>query len=210
MLEQVKPLVKLIGHHEARGDYNTIWGGIRSADYFKLPLVQMTVAQVLAWQDSIDSRYRSEAVGLFQILEDTLRDNHAAFGVKLTDLFNKDTQDKMGLGLMRRRGLDKFLAGKITAEDFGQQLSMEWASLPCTIKDKRGRAASGQSYYAGDGLNKSGCSLTEFMAAILATKALTPKRVDDENQTISDIKPGFSLGALIERLIAMLFSSKRP
>ena len=206
MLEHVKPLVTLIGQHEARGDYNTIWGGIRKSDYPKLPLVQMTVAQVLAWQDSIDSRYRSEAAGLFQILEDTLRDSYAAFGVKLTDLFNKVTQDKMALGLMRRRGLDKYLAGKSTAAQFGQNLSMEWASMPCTIKDKRGRAATGQSYYAGDGLNKSGVSLKDFLAVIESIKG--PAVTAPTQAEVPADKPDFSLGALIERILAFLFPNK--
>lgn len=175
MLEQIEPLLSLIGKLEGRNDYNTIWGGVAAKDYPRKLFSQMTVREVLAWQDSIDSRYKSEAAGKYQILEDTLREIMKPAGVSLDDLFNGPTQDKLALCLLRRRGLDKYLAGTITANEFGQQLSMEWASLPCTIRDKRGRYAGGQSFYAGDGLNKSGVNLEAFIATI---KKIKPERVE--------------------------------
>lgn len=68
------------------------------------------------------------------------------------------------------RGLGEYLAGTLSATQFAQRLSMEWASLPCTIVDKRGRPATGQSYYAGDGLNKSHVTIPALMAAVRAVK----------------------------------------
>lgn len=168
MLELARPLLAFIGKHESGNNYNSIWGGIRKSDYPPVPLVEMNVAQILAWQDRIDSRYMSEAAGCYQILEDTLRGLMASADVRGYDLYNVATQDKLGLALLVRRGLHSYLDKKMTPEQFGQSLSMEWASLPCMIKDKYGRAAVGQSYYANDGLNKSGTSKAELLAIIKA------------------------------------------
>ena len=60
----------------------------------------MTVREVLAWQDSIDPKYRSEAAGKYQIMEDTLRDEVGKGSVSLNDVFNASTQDRLGVALL--------------------------------------------------------------------------------------------------------------
>ena len=70
----VQKLLDFIAEHESEttarklgiSAYNVVWGGINKADHPPRPLVEMTIGQVLAWQDSIDPRYRSEAVKNFQ------------------------------------------------------------------------------------------------------------------------------------------------
>ena len=86
-------------------------------------------------------------------------------------------QDKLALVLLKRRGLDKYLAGVISADDFANSLAREWASLPLVSGPKKGRSA-----YAGDGLNKSHVSVDAFMGAVHAVKsapALSPNPVAD-------------------------------
>ena len=161
----VKPLLDFIAGPESGGDYGVVWGRIKPADRPKRPLVSMTIAEVLAWQESIDARYQSEAAGRYQIMEDTLRPLPAAAGLKMYDLFNEANQDALATVLLRRRGLDKFLAGQISAEEFANNLAREWASLPVVTGPKAGR-----SFYAGDGLNKSHVSVDEFLAAVRAVK----------------------------------------
>jgi muramidase (phage lysozyme) len=161
----VKPLLDFIAKPESGGDYNVVWGRIKPADRPKRPIVSMTIAEVLAWQESIDARYQSEAAGRYQIMEDTLRPLPAAAGLKMYDLFNEANQDALATVLLRRRGLDKFLAGQISAEEFANNLAREWASLPVVTGPKAGR-----SFYAGDGLNKSHVSVEEFLAAVRAVK----------------------------------------
>ena len=165
----VKPLLDFIAKPESGGDYNVVWGRIKPADRPKRPLVTMTIAEVLAWQESIDARYQSEAAGRYQIMEDTLRPLPPAAGLLPSDLFNEANQDALATVLLRRRGLDKFLAGKISAEEFANNLAREWASLPVVTGPKAGR-----SYYAGDGLNKSHVSVSAFLAAVRAVKAEPP------------------------------------
>lgn len=153
-----RQLLRVIGNAEAPQGYNQVYGGIRRSDYPSRPITQMTVAEVLAWQDSIDAKYMSEASGRYQIMEDTLRDYLVARGhVKMSDRFDAATQDRCAVVLMERRGLSRFKSGRIGVEEFGKRLAQEWASLP-VLKRTRGKKRQverGQSYYAGDGLNRA-------------------------------------------------------
>jgi hypothetical protein len=168
---QVKPLLDFIAEHESESAakrlnvsaYNVVWNGIQPRHRPPKPLCTMTVAEVLAWQDSIDPLYPSEAAGRYQIMEDTLRVTALAAGVKLTDRFDERTQDNLAVHLMRGRGLNFYLNGEITAEQFANQLAREWASLPVVSGRKKGR-----SFYDGDGLNKSLVSVQPFLAAVRA------------------------------------------
>lgn len=161
----VKPLLDFIAKPESGGDYNVVYGGIAKKHRPKQPLVTMTIAEVLAWQDSIDALYPSEAAGRYQIMEDTLRGLWPEAGMTLLSMFNEAGQDKLATTLLRRRGLVAYMEGKISAEEFANRLAMEWASLPVVTGPKKGR-----SYYSGDGLNKSHVSVEAFLAAVRAVK----------------------------------------
>lgn len=162
-------ILTLIKRHESGGNYDIIWSGINLyVDQPPKPITRMTIGEVLAWQDSIDPKYNSEAAGAYQILEDTLRSYYVRAGLGTNDLFSKANQDKIAIALMDRRGLGQYRRGAMSAITFAQNLSKEWASLPCQTKDKQGRPATGQSYYAGDGLNKSLTSKAAVMAAVEA------------------------------------------
>ena len=168
-----KPIRDLIARHESESAvraqgvataYDVVWGSINRADMPPRPLTQMTVAEVLAWQDSIDRRYRSEAAGRYQILEDTLR------GLKFNPgaLFDETTQDALCDQLLVRRGWNRLCAGEITTTKFADSLAREWASLPVT-SNQRGQSrdvAAGMSFYAGDNLNKAHATVPEVLAAI--------------------------------------------
>lgn len=159
-------LLNLIGGVEAPKGYNQVYGGIRSADQPPKPLTSMTVNEVLAWQDSIDARYPSEAAGRYQVMEDTLRGLVRSGQVSGNARFNESTQDQIAVTLMKRRGLDDYQTGRISADKFAQKLSQEWASLPAITVDRKGRRASGQSYYAGDGLNRSHVAIDTILNAV--------------------------------------------
>jgi muramidase (phage lysozyme) len=163
-----KPLLDFIAKPESGGDYNIVWGGIAKKDRPKRPLVTMTIAQVLDWQESIDDRYPSEAAGRYQIMEDTLRPLPPAAGLLPSDLFNEANQDKLATVLLQRRGLDRYLAGNIGAHEFANNLAMEWASLPVVTGPKKGR-----SYYASS-LNKSHVTVEAFLAAVEAVLQPAP------------------------------------
>ena len=141
----LRPLLDLLGQAEGAG-YDTIVGYVNRSDYPPKPLTALTVDEVLAWQDSIDSKYNSEAAGRYQVMEDTLRGLRTRGIVIGTSLYNAKTQDDIAIALLKGRGLNRFLDGSITAEQFGNSLAQEWASFPIMDGPRRG-----QGYYARQG-----------------------------------------------------------
>ena len=171
-------LLDFIFNLEGRGDFNIVWGGIKKSDYPKRPITTMTIGEVLDWQDSIDKKYRSEAAGAPQILEDTLRGLWKEAGLQLSSLFDEKGQRKLAEALLRRRGLIAYMEGKISTETFAKNLAHEWASLPLVSGPRKGRGV-----YDGDGLNKSLTKVKDFVAAVESVKAIPPVRPDVEPVT---------------------------
>ena len=200
----IKPLLDFIAEHESEGAarrlkisaYDVVWSGI-SKKHRPASLQRMTVGEVLNWQDSIDPVYRSEASGRYQIMEDTLRGLYAEAGVKLTDYYNAATQDRLAVQLLKRRGLDRYVAGKMTVEQFANSLAKEWASLPVVSGAKKGK-----SFYAGDGLNASLVDVGPFLAAVRAVKD-APVEVAPVSHK-PERKPQIGVGALVAAIMAGL------
>ena len=172
------PLLDFIGNKESQG-YDDISGLISRSRYPTKPITQMTIQAVLDWQESIDDFQLSEAVGRYQIMEDTLRGYnndrgagpgnplYTRAGLSAGDLFSPQNQDKMALILLNQRGLQKFVDGDITREQFANNLAAEWASLPLVTGPNAGR-----SKYAGDTAgNRALTTVQEFLDAIDKVKA---------------------------------------
>ena len=161
----VGSLQTLIGQAEAPQGYNQVYGGSRLKP--PRPITTMTVSEVLEWQDrSVGAGSASSAAGRYQVIRGTLRDMVKQGVVSPSDTFDAETQDRISVALMERRGLREYERGQITAEQFGQRLSQEWAGLPAITRDRKGRAAQGQSYYAGDGLNRATVSRDRLLNAL--------------------------------------------
>jgi muramidase (phage lysozyme) len=169
----VTPLLDFIGNKESEG-YDDISGLVSQSRYPTKPLTQMTIQEVLDWQESIDRFQLSEASGRYQIMEDTLRgynnDNSAGpgnplytkAGLSASDLFSPINQDKMAIELLRGRGLDRYLDGSMTRETFANNLASEWASLPVVTGVNAGR-----SVYEGDRAgNRSLTTVQEFLSVL--------------------------------------------
>lgn len=170
-----------MGSQGVQSAYQVVYGGIAAKDRPAKALTSMTVAEVLAWQDSIDARYRSEAAGAPQVMEDTLRDLVNAGQIDPDAVFNETSQDYVAVLLMKRRGLNKFIAGKISAEDFADNLAREWASFP-VVRDQQGAkryVIRGQSYYAGDGLNKAHADPDEFLNVVRRIRVISAELQED-------------------------------
>jgi len=173
----VENLLAFIRKPESRGDYNIVWSEIKAIHRPPRRLVDMTIGDVLSWQDSIDHLYMSEAAGAYQFMEDTLRGLYSEAGLRIGDMMNVQNQDALAVQLLKRRGLVKYQRGEISAETFANNLAMEWASLPVVTRVKRtakGRTWTvqpGASYYAGDGRNAAHVTVDAFMAAVRAVRA---------------------------------------
>lgn len=173
----VTPLLDFIGNKESEG-YDDISGLISQSRYPAKNITQMTIQEILDWQESIDASQLSEAVGRYQIMEDTLRgynnDSSAGpgnplyvrAGLSAGDLFSEENQDKMAIVLLNGRGLNRFLNNSITADQFANNLANEWASLPLVSGPNAGR-----SVYAGDRAgNRALTTVQAFLDAINAVK----------------------------------------
>jgi hypothetical protein len=170
---QFGTLLNFIGKAESNNNYNAYF---RHANNSNNPeLVSKSVNEILAFQDQfVAAGSPSSAAGKYQIIRQTLRRMVQQGKVAGSDPFNQETQDKLAVELMRQRQLNDFLAGTLDRDDFAVKLAMEWASMPVpkAVTRKDGRTVHpGQSYYAGDSLNKALVTVEAFRAAIDSAKA---------------------------------------
>ena len=139
-----------------RASYDVIYGHKQNG--LTKPLTAMTLAEVVAAQKRWSKMHGSSAAGAYQFMRATLlgllRDIP---WLKEERIFEPALQDRLGLHLLNRRGFASFVSGEIALTEFARRLAMEWASLPVPAEaaGDRGRVKRGQSYYAGDGVNKA-------------------------------------------------------
>lgn len=135
-------VLDIIGRAEAPKGYNQIFGNNRMA-----PLDQMSVSDVLNLQRRMrSSGSESSAVGRYQFIYKTLKGLVNGLGIDPDEKFTPQLQDKLATALMQRRGLNQYLTGKISKDEFADRLAKEWAGLPL---------ASGRSFYKGVGSNNA-------------------------------------------------------
>lgn len=168
-------LLDFIGNIEAPRGYDTVFGNNQGK--LKKRVTQMTVAEVQAAQGGWSKQFGSSATGRYQFMRKTLQGLIAEQRLDTSAKFDAAMQDRLGLVLLRRRGYDKFVAGKLGLKAFAKSLAQEWASLPVLAATQGGKrkVTRGQSFYAGDGLNKALISPEQFEAAL---KAKLPGTVD--------------------------------
>ncbi len=108
----------------------------------------MTVDEVIAAQRTWSRHHGSSAAGAPQFIRKTLMGLKDEFGLRGSQVFDSDLQDRLAY--------HQFINGEIDRTEFGRRLSGEWASFP-VLADTRGAhryIRRGQSYFAGDSLNK--------------------------------------------------------
>ena len=99
------------------------------------------------------------ATGLYQIIPDTLSTTLASAGVKSSDRYDVETQDKLGMALLRGRpNLWAYLTGKVPDTDANVNkaaldIAMTWSSVgvPYDMRGRRMYIKRGMSYYHGGG-----------------------------------------------------------
>lgn len=128
------------------------------------PITRMTVAELQHHQTN-GWPAKSTAAGAYQFMRATLKDLRKELGLLDGQVFDANLQDRLGYHLLKRRGYEQFMSGKIGVVEFGKRLAQEWASLPL-LAPANGNTR-GESYYDGDGLNKS-LTTPETIEALLA------------------------------------------
>ncbi|MGX5775467.1 hypothetical protein [Methylorubrum zatmanii] len=178
-------LLDFIGSKEAPRGYDTVYANKMAQ--MPRPITTMTVDEVIVDGPRRTRLFGSSAAGRYQFMTATLkglREETPTIGrMKLTP----DLQDELGLRLLRRRGLDGFLAGTLSVTQFGLRLAQEWASFPVlqATKGAHRQVARGQSYYAGDGLNKALVSADEVQRFLNTLRAEPTVTVADPPAVIA-------------------------
>ena len=141
----MQQLLDLIKQKESYGGNYNVFKGSRKEHN----LTDMTVNEVRAMQKK---QMGNKAAGAYQIIPATFDYLMGKMKLSGNEKFTPEMQDRMAVQLLERRGLSKFQAGKMSIEDFGNEVAKEWASFPLLkeIKDKRGVKKVGTSYYQGD------------------------------------------------------------
>jgi len=157
-VQTAKPLLDLIGQKESNGNYNIIYGGAVK------DLTSMSVGEVLQFQiDWRNAGTKSSAVGKYQFIYKTLNGLINDLKISKNDRFNEQLQDELAYELLKRRGYEAYAKGQMTENQFMINIAKEWASFPVPIRTKgqQRTVSAGQSFYAGDGLNKALISVSE-------------------------------------------------
>lgn len=161
-----RPLLDLFGKSEGtdkgRGYNETLgYGAYTGGD---VELVKMTLDQIDALQTKMlkhpKNKLKSSALGRYQIIRTTERDIRAKLPARYpgTRLFDKDCQDEQACYLLGVRGVDKWLAGRLSEDTFISNLAQEWASIP---------KPDGKGHYAGQG---AGVTVAEVRATLAEVK----------------------------------------
>lgn len=141
-----RPLLDLIGLTEGtdkgRGYNETLAYGRLTGG--PVDLVGMTLSQIDALQTRMlqhkKNVWNSSAVGRYQIVRTTLRAIRKTLNLTGAEKFDADMQDRMACFLLGQRGIDKYLAGRLSEDTLMLNLAKEWASLP---------TPQGGGYYSG-------------------------------------------------------------
>jgi hypothetical protein len=159
LINRVQPLLDVIADAESNGNYNAHFGAVNNSNP---DFTAATIADVLGWQDRfVAGGSPSSAVGRYQIIKKTLKGLISSLGLSGSEKYDPPTQDMMAVKLLRDRGLDEFLSNSKNEDDFINEIAKEWAGLPTT---------SGESFYAGDGLNGATVSVGAVRAALKAIR----------------------------------------
>ena len=134
----------------------------------------MTLAEVKEYQKAMladpNNKFNSSAVGKYQIVGTTLKELQSQLELKDTDKFDAATQEKMAEVLLKRRGLDKYMQGTMTAKEFQLALAKEWAS----IADPR----TGKGYYDGQRTAHTTSEVAQAAIARLTNTSTTATPTD--------------------------------
>lgn len=152
---KVGDVLNFIARYESGGNYNIILGGKTA------PLTSMTIAKVFdLQQDMINRGMESSAVGRYQYIGSTLRDQTKQMGIDPAKIrFDEKTQDRYAIYTLRTRAdLDGWLGGSVSDEEFLNKMSKIWAAIPNT--------KTGGSFYAGVGSNKAGMNVKTALSTL--------------------------------------------
>lgn len=157
------PILNLIAAHESvGGSYDSAYPSTTKQHYSGgPPLTEMTIAEADAWQAQTYRARGSAAAGRYQFMK--IKEQAAAAGIGSDELFSAENQDKMAIHLLTRKRKITMDMIKNNPNEAMIRLGMEWAAfpMPVAMQGAKQRVNAGQSYYAGDGRNAAGATISE-------------------------------------------------
>lgn len=163
-------LLDLIGSKEAgAAGYDAFWNGSRVKP--AKPMSQMTLGEVRQWQSAtlneqasrgVKQSRRSSAAGRYQFMSGTLPRMMKAAGLKDSDPFNAENQDKLAMALLdadKNRGLSAWRSGRASDSQFADYVASQWASF---------KNSSGVGQYDAPGFNKATAGAGDVLSAARA------------------------------------------
>lgn len=170
----VQGLLDFLGKFESGNNFNAYFAHARNDNDPRL--TSMLLGSVVDWQrEFVRGGSPSSAAGKYQIIRPTLQTLIRDMNLDATRVrFSSDTQDAMARHLLKRRKLDDYIAGQLSTEAFALNIAKEWASMPviAAVRGSKGHMLQpGQSYYAGDGLNKSLVGIESYRRALEGARA---------------------------------------
>ena len=131
----LEALKGVISRGESGEDYNRLVNKGDSSEAFRAPLTGMTVGEVLNYQRGMKAEgHLSSASGKYQIIRGTLQSLVNEGVVSTEDKFDKNTQEKAAEALLKRRGLDDYLKGRMPLRSFLRNLGDEWEIIKVNKK----------------------------------------------------------------------------
>lgn len=173
----------------SRGDataYDTVYG--HNEAKLTKPITAMTVNEVQHWQAGFTKSFGSSATGAYQFMRATLAELKSKLALSGEEIFDAAMQDRLGHELLLRRGYQAWSDGRTSTDTFMIGLAKEWASfpVPSRMRGAHRTVERGQSYYAGDGLNKA---LVKPDVVWLALEAARKATAIPEPEPIKPPKP---------------------
>lgn len=161
-----------------RASYDVIFG--HNQTKLKKQITSMTIGELIDQQASFTKRFKSSASGRYQFMRSTLQDLSRELGLRGTQVFDPNLQDRLGYHLLIRRGYKDFTAGKISRTEFGNRLAQEWASFPvlAPVQGRHRKLNRGQSFYTGDPLNKALVSAETIETVLDRVKLASLKKTE--------------------------------
>jgi muramidase (phage lysozyme) len=182
------PILDLIASKESGGSYTKMYGGKENPS-----LINMTLQEVSTFQAAHAKKTGSAAMGRYQFMN--ALGQGAAVGLKPTDKFSPENQDKMAVGLIvqkRKVTLDMI---KSNPDEAMIRLGMEWAAIgmPKAMKGHRRMVAAGETYYAGDGVNKAHITPEQMREAFAKTVGGGYSQAEIAKSQAGSSAPGMSV-----------------
>lgn len=191
---KVAQLFDVIHKAESPGSNNGYDVAFSGTGYKKFtngkPLTELSLNEIMELQKKTGKEFGSSAIGRYQFMSKTLGGLKKELNLTGNEKFDKKLQDRLGYALLKRRGLDNYLSGKMSKSNFMDSLAQEWAGLP---------NSKGVSPYAGVGLNKGATiGMSPLSNALDNLKGLSPK----DTQKRPDISTPTSLASNLNRQIS--------